>query len=110
MKVRFSLPLLVFFFAALLTVFLTGLLAGSLGVCSADVGALGCTDRPNNCQRPATRLVQHLEIDLHRFAGEIAFEMQHALLLIEPGGSVSCGAITVKPERSTFFEAISEKD
>ena len=36
---------------------------------------------------PGNRLVQRLEIDLHRFAGEIAFEMQHALLLIEPGGS-----------------------
>jgi len=59
---------------------------------------------------PGNRLVQHLEIDLHRFARKIAFEMQHALLLAEPGGLRSCGAITVTAERSMFFEAISEKD
>jgi len=55
MKVRFSLPLLVcslthFFFTALLTVFFAGLLAGSLAVCGADVGALGCM-RPGRAAR-----------------------------------------------------------
>jgi hypothetical protein len=44
-----------------------------------------CRAAPRTEQAPAAadRLIQHFEIDLHRLAREITFEMQHALLLIE---------------------------
>src|SRR5262245_58629590 len=53
------------------------------------------------------RLKQHLEIDLHRLAGEISLEAKHALRLIETGRLGHCGAMTLVGERSMPLEARS---
>ncbi len=66
--------------------FFTAVLAGSVALAAAgagDVGGPGCTDSPNNRQRPSTAWYSISKLICTGCAGEIAFEMQHALGLVE---------------------------
>jgi hypothetical protein len=43
-------------------------------------------------------LIEHFKIDLHRLAGKIAFQMQHAFLWVEPWRFGDLGAKTAHVE------------